>query len=410
MRFYSGGSLEEYFEGIRRSIIEEINNQPDTYLLGVNTDDYIAHLYQKFRLSVPEIKFEEVFVDAVERDIPASRFPRFEFGMEDSDTKSYRKEVMIYHLPYSGNIGLLAYRPNPWTMMTVDVAEEPRQRCFLIEVVNFYNDPEKIKRQYEEKLRNIQSNYGGIVRDCNKFNENLSSYFKYTIDARKTQIEKKNNLVSALGVPLRKKENISHTFSVPSPSLRDKIIVKPVVLDKKFTPEPMLDEENYIKILKLINDIGKNFERMPSSYKGKSEEDIRDHILFVLDPNFEYGSAGGETFNKKGRTDISLRYDSSVVFVAECKYWKGESGFLKTIDQLLGYLTWRNSKVAIINFVQNNEFTDVLHKIETSSKKHENYLKDLGKKDETWFNYKFHLNDDRNRELDLAIISFHLPK
>lgn len=99
-----------------------------------------------------------------------------------------------------------------------------------------------------------------------------------------------------------------------------------------------------------------------------------------------------------------------MVFIAECKYWKGEKVFIKTIDQLLGYLTWRNSKVSIINFVQNEDFTDVLNKVNTSIKTHTNFLKEQKPNDETWFNYKFHLNGDRNRQLDLAIISFHLPK
>ncbi|MGF7232623.1 hypothetical protein, partial [Arachidicoccus sp.] len=223
-------------------------------------------------------------------------------------------------------------------------------------------------------------------------------------------ILRKNNLLSSLGVPIKKKNGIAETFSVPNPKLKEKIIVKPIVYEKDFKPEPALDDNNYQKILKIINDVGKNFERLPSTYKGKSEEDIRDHILLILDPNFELGSAGGETFNKIGKTDISLRYDSSVVFVAECKYWKGEKVFLKTIDQLLGYLTWRNSKVSVINFVQNAEFTDVLEKVKLSIKKHPNYLKELRQSDETWFNYKFHLTGDRNRELDLAVISFHLPK
>ncbi|MNY31252.1 hypothetical protein D3C86_1654080 [compost metagenome] len=105
-----------------------------------------------------------------------------------------------------------------------------------------------------------------------------------------------------------------------------------------------------------------------------------------MDPNFELGSAGGETFNTVGKTDISLRYESSVVFIAECKYWKGEKSFLKTIDQLLSYLNWRDSKTAIINFVQNKEFTDVLSKIKLSVKDHPNFLKELGTTDQTWFN------------------------
>jgi hypothetical protein len=409
MKLYTGNYFDGFSDEYRNKIANEINSQNDAYILNVNIDDYSAHLVQKYTLDIPEFHFDKVYVDTVERDIPGSRFPPFEFMISDT-SRMFRKEVIIYHLPYTGDINLLQLRPNPFTMMSYEANFDTRQKCVLIEIINFYNDPEKIKNQYNQEINYLSSNYQNIRNNCEGFNNGLQSSIKHSIDFRKQQVLQKNSLMASLGVPIKKKEGVAETFSIPNPKLKEKIIVKPIVYEKDFKPEPALDDNNFQKILKIINDVGKNFERLPSTYKGKSEEDIRDHILLILDPNFELGSAGGETFNKIGKTDISLRYDSSVVFVAECKYWKGEKVFLKTIDQLLGYLTWRNSKVAIINFVQNLEFTDVLEKVKSSISTHPNFLKETRISDETWFNYKFHLNGDRNRELDLAVISFHLPK
>jgi len=377
-------------------------------ILNVNVDDYKRHLVQKYSIDIPQFHFDKVFVDTTEKQISASRFPP-EFMFFDRD-KSVSKQVVIYHLPYTGNIELLQLRPNPYALMSYDANLDTRQRCVLIEIINYYNDPEKIKQQYNQEVGYLSSNYGNIRNNLQGLNDSLEQSITTLINQRRQQVLQKNNLLASLGVPIKKKDGVAETFSVPNPKLKDKIIVKPVVYEKDFKPEPALDDNNYRKILKIINDVGKNFERLPSTYKGKSEEDIRDHILLILDPNFELGSASGETFNKIGKTDISLRYDSSVVFIAECKYWKGEKVFIKTIDQLLGYLTWRNSKAAIINFVQNDDFTDVLEKVKTSIKIHSNFLIEQNPIDETWFNYKFHLNGDRNRQLDLAIISFHLPK
>jgi hypothetical protein len=409
MKLYSGNPFDAFADGQRDKVARETNSQTDSYILNVNIDYYTSHLTQKYLLDTPEFYFGNVSVEIVEKDIPGSRFPRFEFDISDT-SQMFRKPVIVYHIPYSGDINLLQLRPSSFALMTYEANFDSRLKCILIEVINFYNDPEKIKQQYNQEINYLSSNYENIRTNCLTFNEGLSHFIKRTIEYRREQLLQRNNLIASLGVPIKRKDGIAETFSVPNPKLKDKIIVKPVVYEKDFKPEPALDDDNYRKILKIINDVGKNFERLPSTYKGKSEEDIRDHILLIVDPNFELGSAGGETFNKIGKTDISLRYDSSVVFVAECKYWKGEKVFLKTIDQLLGYLTWRNSKVAIINFVQNNEFTDVLDKVRISIKSHPNFLKELHPNDETWFNYKFHLNADRNRELDLAVISFHLPK
>ncbi|MDB5004413.1 MAG: hypothetical protein JWQ34_2638 [Mucilaginibacter sp.] len=408
MKLYTGNYFDAFADEYRKGILNDINSQSDAYILNVNIDDYTTHLFQTYQLDVPEFHFEKVYADSEEQDIYGSRFPH-EFFITDRN-QTFRKEAIIYHIPYTGNINLLQLRPNPFSLMSYDANFNEQQKCLLIEVINFYNDPVRIKQRYDESVRDLSSNYGNIQANCKTFNEGLTSYIKYTIDNRKQQLLQKSNLLASLGVPIKKKDNIPQTFAVPNPKLKEKIIVKPVVHEKNFKPEPALDDDNYRKILKIINDVGKNFERLPSTYTGKSEEDIRDHILLILDPNFELGSAGGETFNKVGKTDVSLRYDSSVVFVAECKYWKGEKVFLQTIDQLLSYLTWRNSKVAVINFVQNKEFSDVLTTIAKAAPTHPNFVKALPPTDETWFNYKFHLNGDRNREIDLAVISFHLPK
>lgn len=409
MKLYAEKYFDSFADQKRRNIANEITEQKDNYILNVNVDDYTAHLTQRYSLDIPEFHLDKVSVDSIEKDIPGDRFPRHDFMIYDT-SKTFRKEVFIYHIPYTGNIDLLQLCPNPMKLMSYDAKVDTRQRFVLIEIINFYNDPNRIKSQYDQEVGYLMSNYQNIRNNCSTFNSSLESFIRSSIEIRKQKILQKNSLLSSLGVPIRKKEGIAETFAVPNPKLKEKISVKPIVREQNFEPEPALDENNFQKILKIINDVGKNFERLPSTYKGKSEEDIRDHILLILDPNFEFGSAGGETFNKTGKTDILLRYDSSVVFVGECKYWKGEKIFLKTIDQLLGYLTWRNSKVAVINFVQNNEFSDVLEKVKTSIKTHTNYLKQLKANDETWFNYKFHLNGDRNREIDLAVISFHLPK
>lgn len=409
MKLYNGDRFNTFADDYREKIANEINSQSDTYILNVSIEDFTSHLVQEYTIDLPEIHFDKVYVDTVEKDIPGARFPSCEFRHFGID-KTFRKQVIIYHIPYSGNITLLQLRPDPCVLVSYEANFDSQQKCVLIEVIDFYNNPEKIKQEYNQEVNDLSSNYTNIRSNCQSFNSRLGHTIKHLIEVRRQQVLQKNSLLASLGIPIKKKEGIAETFSVPNPKLKEKIFVKPVVYEKGFKPEPALDDNNYKKILKIINDVGKNFERLPSAYKGKSEEVIRDHILLTLDPNFELGSAGGETFNKIGKTDISLRYDSSVVFVAECKYWKGEKVFLKTIDQLLGYLTWRNSKVAVINFVQNNEFTDVLNKVKTSIMTHPNFLKELNKNDETWFNYKFHLNGDRNRELDLAVISFHLPK
>ena len=137
--------------------------------------------------------------------------------------------------------------------------------------------------------------------------------------------------------------------------------LKPEVSPKMSEPiEPTLDFKSYNEILKRLNDSGKNLERLPEVYFGRKEEGLRDHFVSILDPNLDLGSVSGETFNKSGKTDILYRYDSSVVFIAECKVWKGKKQLLEAINQLLSYLTWRDSKTSLIIFVKQKAISSII--------------------------------------------------
>ena len=129
----------------------------------------------------------------------------------------------------------------------------------------------------------------------------------------------------------------------------------------------------------------------------------------LLQPNFN-GTATGETFNKSGKTDILLRYENSNVFIAECKFWSGQKNYLDTFSQLFKYLTWRDSKAAVIVFVPNKEFSSVIETAKSSINLHPNFLNVGNENDETWLNYDFHINDDRNRIVKVAVMLYHLPK
>lgn len=399
-------NLLEFFGDIFKKIQSKIDGETEDYILNVNETEYVNYLTASFKVHFPEILFDDAYVDSYEADVSASYFPS---TYHVRSGEKYKKTVVQYYIPVSGNIKLLNYRPVSSFTISGSGHFVTREQNLLTEFV-FFSDNEELKRLIEREVNEIHSNLRTLIKDFEDFNNNLQHQISSSFIGRKQRILKNKNLLASLGIPLKNKANTSTTFTIPQPILREKIIIKPNVTEIGFTPEPTLDSDNYFKILKVINDVGKNFERMPSTFKEKGEEDLRDHIILVLDPNFELGGVTGETFNKSGKTDILLRYESSVVFVAECKFWSGDKGYLKTIDQLLNYLTWRDTKTSVIIFVKEKDFSSILGKVHAVTEKHKNYLGFVNKSDENWFNYRFHLNEDKNREVKLAVQLYHLPK
>jgi len=97
------------------------------------------------------------------------------------------------------------------------------------------------------------------------------------------------------------------------------------------------------------------------------------------------------------------------VFIAECKFWHGEKVLLATLDQLLSYLSWRDTKAAVLVFNRNADFSSVLAKIRETVPKHPFFKRDRGTSGETVFRYVFAQPNDSNREIILTVIAFDIP-
>ena len=163
-----------------------------------------------------------------------------------------------------------------------------------------------------------------------------------------------------------------------------------------------------IKIFETIDISGRMFEKYPSTYSDKEEEDLRDHILLNLQTTLSEYSITGESFNKKGRTDILILNKDKNLFIGECKFWKGAKSISSTIDQILKYSTWRDTVGAIIFFVRNKDLTRVLKLVESKVKEHSKYKRFNGMKDKHIFNFEF--SSSGNSALELKIMFYHIPK
>ncbi len=402
---FHGDQVRDFLEHNTQLIQYEIGEAAEDYILNVNEEEYISYLEQKLTIDTPHIDFEQMSVDSYEDEIPAEYFPQTFFVHQG---KSYRKQVVVYHLPYTGNPQLFKFTPSTYQLSFPEVYLQGQYVCF--DIINFSNNPDEIKREADRNINSIRFFIGSVIQEVDAYNSQVRANIQGIFNARKKKILDSRNLLASLGVPLRKRDNLPETFAIPSPQKIKPLIVKPGVTEKGYKPEPTLDQATYQEILEIIHSMGKEFETLPGTYFNKGEEELRDHFLLYLAPRFRNeGSVTGETFSKVGKTDIVYRYENSNVFVAECKFWKGQAEYLKTINQLLSYLTWRDSKAAVINFVKNREISSVLETVKRVTPEHPNYLGFVNELDTSWFNYRFHINDDPNREVKLAVMLYHIP-
>ena len=391
-------NIKYYEENIKNEIRNKVYSESEDYILNVNEDEYKDYLVNEHIIEKFQIKKDEIYADNCTIQILGSEHPR---SSHVKPNQMYDRLAIKYFIPYEGETKLLNLDSYIFSI---------EDNCIIFTKVVFDKNTEQINQEVSDLINSLSQEIDLLNSEIDEFNESLEKYIKGLIINKKQAIKKTYDFVSKLNVPIRKKPNTPRTFSIPKPKFRKKIkINKPEVIKRDELIEPTLNPETYNEILSFINDVGKQLERMPSIYKDKGEETLRDFFLLFLEPNFE-GSATGETFNKKGKTDILLRHESTNVFVAECKYWKGSKKFLNSITQLFDrYLTWRDSKVAIIIFVKNKDFSSVLNNVKEKVTTHPYYLEFVNEGDETWLNYNFHLSGDKSREIKTAIMLFHVP-
>jgi hypothetical protein len=383
----------------------KISGETPEYLLNVNDERYLDYLENDFKIDPLLLHFYKLTVSDREERILAERFPNRGFDFNVERGRSYPKHVVTYHLPFSGEAKLLRSTPSNRLLWTTNVYIEGGCVCF--DIIDFYGDASRVKSEAESILKNIGQQLENVTKQVAQYNHSLRSIAAEALARRRQELGNRHTVLRSLGVPIRKSSSTPETFVVPP--VRNKAVSKPAAVETAGPPVPTLDDAVYQEILKTIYDMGKTFERYPSTYAGKDEETLRDHLILQLEPRFE-GSTTGETFNKSGKTDILIRYEKSNVFVAECKFWDGKVQHFKTIDQILSYLTWRDSKTAIIYFVNRKEISSVLKEISEQTPQHSCFLASLPPTSSiSWQPFDFHLPSDRGCKIRITVLAFHIP-
>ncbi len=119
-------------------------------------------------------------------------------------------------------------------------------------------------------------------------------------------------------------------------------------------------------------------------------------LLSNLNSIFE-GKATGETFSKKGKTDIYLNIDKGNILIFECKIWGGKKLYADTIDQLRRYLTWRHNYGVLITFARIKNFTSILKEAKNFIQESPSYTNGFRAIDETHFLSNHNLEDDEKQ-------------
>ena len=391
-----GAVLEQRSE----AMLNEISSYDADSLLNTSSEDLTAFFAENYRIDVPKLDRDGTKVESSEIRIDVSQDHYRHFI--DKGPHFVPAMRVVHHVPFSGDGQVFFIHPTTWGFSSPRAAVGNNE-LQLVQEAEQLNDAEVIA-SFDAVLESIETNLDRLRSSIDPFNAGLIATARGHIESRRKHLLDIRKLTESLGFPLMRVDT--------PPTIQKKRIglaSPPKPSTGAYAPEPALDMKTVEDILEVMSYMASVMEKSPSAFTSMKEEDLRTHFLVQLNGTFQ-GMASGETFNYTGKTDILISDAGKSMFIAECKFWTGPAGFTDTINQLLGYLCWRDTKAAIVLFNKEKDFSAVLDQIPGLCSGHVCYEKTISQPSVSSFRFLFHSPQDRNRKIHLAVLAFDVPR
>lgn len=399
------GTLENNLRRAR----DEVNSVPEAQFLNATDDEIFEHVYSKCEAVTlglhedrMEMETEESQVD-VRHDFHRAVFDRSQPALIPA------VEVRVT-VPFTGDAVLWKCQPSTYSLNPprANVRSGRNDQSGELELVlsrpadNVSGD--ELKREIENTLSSIRSYLENSKRDVDAHNQQLRGHIQQSVAQRRERLGKHSQIATVLSIPLKRKPGSPDISPLPV----KRRLVKPLPARSGRKPEPGIRDEDYAHILNVIRHEGRTFEATPQTFAVHDEEELRDIIVAHLNGHFE-GDATGETFRRRGKTDIRIEDKDRSAFVAECKLWRGPKEVGKAIDQLLSYLTWRDCKAALIVFNKDVAgFTGIQEKMPEVLSQHPNCTRQLTAEQHGEWRFEFRSAEDEQRHVVVHVFLFNL--
>jgi hypothetical protein len=374
---------------------------PDQFLATAEAD-VIDYLVAKHSVDCPVLDRDGIEQLPISEEVRTVRGSSSGF-YDESIRRRMTKVVLV--VPFTGEKDVFKLHPSrSWSPARAQVREGELRLTWTGDP-QFGLDAAVIRHHFDGVIDSIDSTLSAARSDIERYNATLRAGLTSAVAERRAKLLADRQVEAGLGFPVRQRPDASQ-FSVPV--ARRKVEPRRPAASGPFRPEPVLPEAQYEQALAVLRNMRNALERNPSMTAHLDEEKIRDLLLVTLNAQCE-GAAAGEVFNAAGKTDILIRAEDRNVFIGECKIWKGPKTIQEALGQLLSYLTWRDTKAALLLFIRKGEPSTIISKSIKEIESHPNYKRTFAAgQDGDRYDFVLHANGDPNREIRLAFLPFAL--
>jgi len=344
-------SLQQEFSGAA-AVVDAVNAE---VLLDHTDEEVVAELLHDRAVPALDIAWEQAWSPGP-RETRLDVQHDWQYGAGEGRPILVAADEVTVHVPFTGDPMLLRLRPSRWSSVF------PRAEIGAGELLHLVTGSQLssvlVTASFGSFRSSITQYADATNEDVRQHNVRLDAELRRLVAARRSRLLNQRQLAAGLPFQLRPAGTAA---TYPVPVHRTRMHLSQSRPAAPFQPEPFLEDAIYEDVLARIVSFASMVERSPRSVGAMDEEGLRDHLLLVLNGNYE-GQVAGEVFSREGKTDVLLRSGDRNVFIAECKVWDGPAKFGPAVNQLLNYLVWRDGKSAIVLFIKTGNPTEVVRK------------------------------------------------
>ena len=378
---------------------------PEEQFLISNDQEIVDYIGSKFTVEPLVLREDAIIMKQAETQVDVSGDPGRFFLPGRSGPILIAGTRIDVDIPFAGDEWIFRYRTSSWSSV-FPYAEVNSGNLRISISLPHDVDSEQFRERYERELGIIKRYVGWSHSQVVAHNESLQQLAGQAITSRRDRLRKHAGVAAMLGIPLVAREGAPSMTPVRVEIRRPPAL--PVPPKTGLVPEPGIDNETYELILQCIRHQGRTFENMPATFSRHNEEDLRNFILAQLNTYF-VGKAAGEVFRNRGKSDICVEQENRAAFIGECKIWDGSASLAGAMDQLLGYLTWRDSKASLIIFnSKNKNFSKILDVLPNTISSHRLFLRGLECDEAGEWRVQMRSHENEGRRVIVHIFIFNL--
>lgn len=407
--FWDEPSLRDYLDGRLAALTDAVERVPEEHAWQADPTAWAAALAESHTVQAPELG--EVWMDRPQETKVDVSYDHFRRAISDPSTPTYVPGYRVtFHIPYAGDSEVFQRRTSTYTTVLCDGSVRGNE---LIKTIEYPADsPPDLDAEANGWRRDVEQWLGWAISDIDGYGDRFQQQAAQAIDARRRRIEQHREQLAQTKTPIGPPEDRNKVSIVeaivrrpsPVPRLAE---TRQATASRSIELEPALETEVFDHILEVVRDSGAGMEGAPQTYAEMDEEARRDVLVNNLNTHYR-GQASAEAFNRSGHTDILITYESKTLFIGECKIWHGAKSLTDAADQLFGYTAWRDTKTALIVFVGEKGFTEVIEKAREALESHPQFKEWKAGGGESEFRATMRWPGDEQREIDLALTLFQV--